>query len=59
MTSIYAGVESMLLRRGEQLFPFTCFDEPRDWVKIGAMIDRMVTSGDRFMTPDEIVELYD
>ena len=57
--SYYDDVQSMLLRRGERLFPFSCFDQPRDWEKIGRMMDHLVTSGERVMTPDEILELYD
>jgi hypothetical protein len=57
--SIYDGIESDLLRRGETLFPFTCFDEPRDWKAIGRAMDRFTGGGDRFMTPDEILKLYD
>lgn len=57
--SYYDDVQSLLLRRGELLFPFCCFDVPRDWTKIGRMMDFLVTSGDRFMTPDEILKLYD
>lgn len=59
MTSYYDDVKSMLLCEGERLFPFSCFDVPRDWQKIGKMMDLLVTSGDRFMTPDEILKLYD
>jgi hypothetical protein len=57
--SYYDQVESMLLCRGEQLFPFTCFDEPRDWVAIGRAMSLFKGEGDRFMTPDEILQLYD
>ncbi len=57
--SIYDGLESMLLRRGETLFPFTCFDTPRDWDAIGRAMDLLKGEGDRFMTPDEILKLYD
>jgi len=57
--SIYAGVESMLLCRGEQLFPFCCFSEPRDWKAIGRAMDLFKGEGDRFMTSDEILLLYD
>ena len=57
--SIYDGIESLLLRRGELLFPFCCFSEPRDWKAIGRMMDRFKGEGDRFMTSDEILELYD
>ena len=57
--SIYDGIESMLLCRGEQLFPFCCFSEPRDWKAIGRAMDLFKGEGDRFMTSDEILLLYD
>lgn len=57
--SIYDGIESMLLCRGETLFPFTCFDVPRDWVAIGRALDLFKGEGDRFMTSEEILQLYD
>jgi hypothetical protein len=57
--SIYSSVESELLRRGESLFPFCCFGEPRDWEAIGRAMDWFKGEGDRFMTPDEILKLYD
>jgi len=57
--SIYAGVESMLLKHGERLFPFCCFDEARDWEGIYRAWKVIIAAGDRFMTPDEILKLYD
>jgi len=57
--SIYDGVESCLLRRGEQLFPFSCFDTPRDWDAIRRIMMLIPLDGERFMTSDEILELYD
>lgn len=57
--SYYDDVGSMLLRRGESLFPFSCFDEPRDWAAIGRALDLFKGEGDRFMTSDEILLLYD
>ena len=57
--SIYDGIESMLLCEGELLFPFCCFSEPRNWVAIGRAMDHFKGEGDRFMTSDEILQLYD
>jgi hypothetical protein len=58
-TSFYADVESMLLKHGERLFPFCCFDEPRDWEGIYRAWRVIIAASDRFMTPDEILSLYE
>jgi len=57
--SIYSGVESMLLRRGETLFPFCCVDEKVDYEGVYRCWKVIIAAGDRFMTSDEILELYD
>lgn len=39
--SIYDCIKgSQILERGEKLFPFTCFDAPRDWTKIAEEMDK-------------------
>jgi len=57
--SIYDGVESCLLRRGETLFPFTCFGTPRDWDAIRRVMMLIPLDGERVMTRDEILLMYD
>ena len=59
MKSAYAGVESMLLCRGEELFPFSCFDVRPDWDRLLECWEVIIKSYDRVMRPDEILLLYD
>ena len=57
--SIYDSVESMLLCEGERLFPFCAFDVKPDWARVLECWEVFIASYDRFMTPDEILRLYD
>jgi len=49
----------MLLQRGETLFPFCCVDERVDYEGVYRCWKVIIAAGDRFMTSDEILELYD
>jgi hypothetical protein len=57
--SIYDDVESLLLQCGELLFPFCAFDVKPDWGEVLRCWEVIIASYDRFMTPDEILQLYD
>lgn len=57
--SVYDGVQSLLLRRGERLVPFCAYDTAPDWARVLECWEVIIGAGDRFMTPDEILLLYD
>ena len=39
--SLFNSIHSMVVR-GEQLFPFTCFDETIDWDGVGVWLDENI-----------------
>jgi hypothetical protein len=57
--SIYDGIESMLLRRGEKLFPFCAFEPRIDVEAVRRAVDVIPLDGERFMTSEEILRLYE
>ena len=46
MKSIYSDCKSDLLRRGETLFPFSCFSVSVDWVGVLAWLEGQEWEGD-------------
>lgn len=57
--SYYDDVESMLLQRGELLFPFCAYDISPDWAEVLRCWEVFCAAYDRFMTSEEILQLYD
>jgi len=55
----YSQVQSLLLQRGETLFPFSAYDVSPDWKEVARCWEIFAASYDRFMRPDEILLLYD
>jgi len=55
----YDDVDSMLVQRGQGLFPFVEIDQPRDWAIIDDMLSLMPSCGERLMTVEEVLGFYD
>ena len=52
-------VQSLLLRRGETLFPFSAYDVSPDWKEVYRCWVVFSRCYDRFMKPSELLLLYD
>jgi hypothetical protein len=49
----------MLVKHGEELFPFRAYPCSPDWEEVYRCWRVIIAAGDRFMTPDEVMLLYD
>lgn len=57
--SIYTACKSGIIQRGEELFPYQTFKFKRDWQKIDYMQTIIPKNGERLMSTEEVLELYD
>jgi len=57
--SIYDSVQTTIIRRCDDLFPFRHYYAVVDWDVVSRMMDAIPLDGERFMTSDEILRLYD
>ncbi len=55
----YSDIESMLIQRGQNLFPFVEMDKPRDWRLIEEVLENIPLDGERLMTEDELFSFYE
>jgi len=57
--SIYDSVTTTILRRCDDLFPIRHYNALVDWKAVSRMMEAIPLDGERFMTSDEILRLYE
>lgn len=57
--SIYDLIDSNLIRRGEELFPFASWGQPRDYDKIAEALQVIPYECDRYLSVEELLLFYD
>ena len=55
----YSQIRSGLIQRGEELFPSTGAILAPDYFKIQYFMERIPIGGERLMSTEEILQLYD
>lgn len=57
--SIYTACKSGIIQRGEELFPSTGAILAPDYFKIQYFMEKIPRGGERLMSMEEVLELYD
>jgi len=57
--SIYTACKSGIIQRGEELFPIGHMKTLKEYNKIAEKMRFIPKNGERLMTTEEILELYD
>jgi len=55
----YSKITSGIIQRGEELFPLVNMPRERDYSKIKYCLEFIPFGGERLMSMEEILELYD
>lgn len=57
--TIYTECKSGIIQRGEELFPGAGFGTAKDYEKIDQILQIIPKNGERLMSTEEVLELYD
>lgn len=57
--SIYTACKSGIIQRGEAMFIFGEYKRPINWREIAEKMRFIPFKGERLMSTDEVLELYD
>ena len=57
--SVYDSCKSGVIQRGEELFNLDSRETPRDYNKIAEKMQIIPKNGERLMSTDEVMDLYD
>ncbi len=57
--SIYTACKSGIIQRGEELFPMVSLQTHRDYNRIVYFMEKIPRGGERLMSTEKVLELYD